>query len=389
MKYLKLFEQFLILEAELKSSQFLQTEIEKTYNEAIEGLEEEQKERASKKGVLSKVKGWFTGNKEDDEVWAKFFEEEIEQPVEVISCKVNDVIYDRPKLQLGAVIFNKGLSNNFKYDKDFISLVNSVVTSKKMTEELKTIYDSSNINLAVNIFYKPKSNGSLDLGSISSYTADAFIGLSQEKESCGAWSMRLNIYKDCREEIKDTIRHELQHLTQKTCSLYLAISENFIKEVKSGKTEIDLSTKITDIYLNSQKKSKVGVGKTLTGTNQNGKEESDIESLKVAYKKVYNDDLNLDSKEEMDKADWLQYVSDDTEYKPWLSDKVNIYVDKFSKKTKIFTNGKSIDDCAIDVVKLILDKDEELILLKKLRKEAASDLLKLVTLRIKKLGLVK
>ena len=108
MKYLKLFEQFLILEAELKSSQFLQTEIEKTYNEAIEGLEEEQKERASKKGVLSKVKGWFTGNKEDDEVWAKFFEEEIEQPVEVISCKVNDVIYDRPKLQLGAVIFNKG-----------------------------------------------------------------------------------------------------------------------------------------------------------------------------------------------------------------------------------------------------------------------------------------
>ena len=37
----------------------------------------------------------------------------------------------------------------------------------------------------------------------------------------------------------------------------------------------------------------------------------------------------------------------------------------------------------------MLDKDEELILLKKLRKEAASDLLKLVTLRIKKLGLVK
>ena len=166
MKYLKLFEQFLILEAELKSSQFLQTEIEKTYNEAIEGLEEEQKERASKKGVLSKVKGWFTGNKEDDEVWVKFFEEEIEQPVEVISCKVNDVIYDRPKLQLGAVIFNKGLSTNFKYDKDFISLVNSVVTSKKMTEELKTIYDSSAINLAVNIFYKPKSNVSLKMGSI-------------------------------------------------------------------------------------------------------------------------------------------------------------------------------------------------------------------------------
>ena len=64
----------------------------------------------------------------------------------------------------------------------------------------------------------------------------------------------------------------------------------------------------------------------------------------------------------MDKADWLQYVSDDTEYKPWLSDKVNIYVDKFSKKTKIFTNGKSIDDCAIDVVKLILDKDLSLYL---------------------------
>ena len=130
MKYLKLFEQFLILEAELKSSQFLQTKIEEIYEQAIKELENEQKERASKKGIISRVKDWFTDN--DDE-WTKFFEEEIEQPLEIISCKVSDVIYDRPKLQLGSVILKKGLDTNFKYDSDFVSQVKSVVTAKKLS----------------------------------------------------------------------------------------------------------------------------------------------------------------------------------------------------------------------------------------------------------------
>ena len=38
MRYLKLFEQFLILEAELKSSQFLQAKIEDIYGQAIKEL---------------------------------------------------------------------------------------------------------------------------------------------------------------------------------------------------------------------------------------------------------------------------------------------------------------------------------------------------------------
>lgn len=387
MKYLKLFEQFLILEAELKSSQFLQTKIEEIYAQSIKELESEQKERASKKGIITRVKDWFTDNKNDDE-WTKFFEEEIEQPLEIISCKVSDVIYDRPKLQLGSVLLKKGLATNFNYDSDFVSQVKSVVTTKKLSKELKDIYDSCELNLAVFIFYKAP-NESINFGSLGSYTAETFLKLIKQKEHCGVWSIRLNIYKDCRDKSQDTIRHELQHLTQKACSLYLSIAEEFISELNSGKKEIDLSSKLNEIYINSQKKAKVGLAKTKTGNKQRSEDAKDIESLKISYKKVYNDDLDLDSEEEMKKAKFLQYISDDVEYKPWLSDKVNQWIDDISKETKLFKSGKSEDECAILVAKAIIEDDDEISILKKLRKESASDILKLVTLRIKKLGLVK
>ncbi len=387
MKYLKLFEKFLILEAELKSSQFLQTKIEEIYAQSIKELESEQKERASKKGIITRVKDWFTDNKNDDE-WTKFFEEEIEQPLEIISCKVSDVIYDRPKLQLGSVLLKKGLATNFKYDSDFVSQVKSVVTTKKLSKELKDIYDSCELNLAVFIFYKAP-NESINFGSLGSYTAETFLKLIKQKEHCGVWSIRLNIYKDCRDKSQDTIRHELQHLTQKACSLYLSIAEEFISELNSGKKEIDLSSKLNEIYINSQKKAKVGLAKTKTGNKQRSEDAKDIESLKISYKKVYNDDLDLDSEEEMKKAKFLQYISDDVEYKPWLSDKVNQWIDDISKETKLFKSGKSEDECAILVAKAIIEDDDEISILKKLRKESASDILKLVTLRIKKLGLVK
>ncbi len=387
MKYLKLFEKFLILEAELKSSQFLQTKIEEIYAQSIKELESEQKERASKKGIITRVKDWFTDNKNDDE-WTKFFEEEIEQPLEIISCKVSDVIYDRPKLQLGSVLLKKGLATNFNYDSDFVSQVKSVVTTKKLSKELKDIYDSCELNLAVFIFYKAP-NESINFGSLGSYTAETFLKLIKQKEHCGVWSIRLNIYKDCRDKSQDTIRHELQHLTQKACSLYLSIAEEFISELNSGKKEIDLSSKLNEIYINSQKKAKVGLAKTKTGNKQRSEDAKDIESLKISYKKVYNDDLDLDSEEEMKKAKFLQYISDDVEYKPWLSDKVNQWIDDISKETKLFKSGKSEDECAILVAKAIIEDDDEISILKKLRKESASDILKLVTLRIKKLGLVK
>lgn len=390
MKYLKLFEQFLILEAELKSSQFLQAKIEEIYGQAIKELENEQKERASKKGIISRVKDWFTDN--DDE-WTKFFEEEIEQPLEIISCKVSDVIYDRPKLQLGSVILEKGLATNFKYDSDFVSQVKSVVTTKKLSKELKDIYDSCELNLAVFIYYKGSDisllRKSISFGSLGSYSEETFLKLIKQKANCGIWSIRLNIHKDCRDESQDTIRHELQHLTQKACSLYLSIAEEFISELNSGKKEIDLSSKLNEIYINSQKKGKVGLAKTKTGNRQRSEDAKDIESLKVSYKKVYNDDLDLDSEKEMKKAKFLQYIADDNEYKPWLTDKVNQWIDDISKETKLFTSGKSEDDCAVLVAKAILEDDDEISILKKLRKESASDILKLATLRIKKLGLVK
>ena len=384
MKYLKLFEQFLILEAELKSSQFLQAKIEDIYGQAIAELESEQKERASKKGIISRVKDWFTDNDE----WTKFFEEEIEQPLEIISCKVSDVIYDRPKLQLGSVILKKGLATNFKYDSDFVSQVKSVVTTKKLSKELKDIYDSCELNLAVFIFYKG-SRKSISFGSLGSYSEETFLKFIKQKANCGIWYIRLNIHKDCRDESQDTIRHELQHLTQKACSFYLSIAEEFISELNSGKKEIELSSKLNEIYINSQKKGKVGLAKTKTGNRQRSEDAKDIESLKVSYKKVYNDDLDLDSEKEMKKAKFLQYIADDNEYKPWLTDKVNQWIDDISKETKLFTSGKSEDDCAVLVAKAILEDDDEISILKKLRKESASDILKLVTLRIKKLGLVK
>lgn len=387
MKYLKLFEQFLILEAELKSSKFLQSKLEEIYKQAIQELENEQKDRAKKKGIFSKVKDWFTGD-ENDEQWTKFFAEEIEQPIDVIACKVSDVIYDRPKLQLGALLLKRGLATGFKYDSDFTQQVKSVVTEKKMSKELKDQYDDLELKLSVFIFYDA-GDKSLRYGSLGSIDTEPFFNLSKKRDCCGVWRIDLNVCKDCRQDFTNTIRHELQHLTQKACSTYLSIAEEFITELNSGKKEIDLSSKIKEIYIKSMKKGKVGLAKTLTGNKQRSQDAKDIEALKISYKKVYNDDLDLDSKEEMEKAKFLQYISDDAEYKPWLTDKVNKWIDEASKETKIFSKDISEDDCAIMITKAMIEGDYEISILKKLRKESVNDILKLATLRIKKLGFIK
>ena len=147
------------------------------------------------------------------------------------------------------------------------------------------------------------------------------------------------------------------------------------------------------------KKPKVGVSKTISGIKQE-EENNDGEKLKSAYKKVYNDDLDLDAKDELEKVKSLKYLLDDVEYKPWITDLVNRHMKELSKDSfQILKNTEteyrkklkdkySLEDLANSISKYILEEDKVVFIFKKYRKETGSEILKLVTTALEKLNIV-
>lgn len=239
----------------------------------------------------------------------------------------------------------------------------------------------------------------VNFGNLGNYDSEGFINSLKSDKNCGSWALELNLNQKCREVVSQTIRHELQHLTQYFSSLCISLSEQFQKESVKNTENVNLSDLITQIYENNIKKIKVGVSKTISDISQN-KEDNEDEKLKSAYKKVYNDDLDLDVKDELEKAKSLKYLLDDVEYKPWITDLVNSYMKKLSKDSfQILKNTEteyrkklgdeySLEDLANSITKYILEEDKVVFIFKKYRKETGSDILKLVTNALEKLDIV-
>jgi hypothetical protein len=408
MKYLKCFESFLITESELKHSEPLKIEVEKYYKTSVDNFEKlkiSKKEDPSKfrdSGIFSKIKR-LLGFENQDEYWKNFYQENYN--VEKIQAKASDIIYPKIKQQLGAVILKASAENNFVFDSQFISEFNLSLKSGKLTPVLQKYLDEATIDLNVEAFYDIGEKVSetddkrfVVFANLVNYDVNNFIDYLKSNKNCGSWALELNLNEKCREVVSETIRHELQHLTQYFSSLCISLSEQFQKESVKNTQNIDLSNLILQIYENNTKKVKVGVSKTISGIKQ--EEEDNDEKLKSAYKKVYNDDLDLDSKDELEKAQSLKYLLDDVEYKPWITDLVNRHIKELSKDSfQILKNTEteyrkkledkySLEDLANSISKYILEEDKVVFIFKKYRKETGSEIVKLVTTALEKLNIV-
>jgi hypothetical protein len=409
MKYLKCFESFLITESELKHSESLKIEIEKFYKTSVDNFEKlklSKKENPGKfgdDGIFYKIKR-LLGFENQDEYWKNFYQERPNN--EKIQSKASDIIYPKIKQQLGAVILKVSGENNFSFDSKFISEFDLSLKSGKLTPVFQKYLDEASIDLYVNAFYDIGEKVSdeddkrlVNFGNLGNYDSESFINSLKSDKNCGSWALELNLNQKCREVVSQTIRHELQHLTQYFSSLCISLSEQFQKESVKNTENVDLSDLITQIYENNIKKIKVGVSKTISDISQN-KEDNEDEKLKSAYKKVYNDDLDLDVKDELEKAKSLKYLLDDVEYKPWITDLVNMYMKKLSKDSfqilkntdteyrKKLGDEYSLEDLANSITKYILEEDKVVFIFKKYRKETGSDILKLVTNALEKLNIV-
>ena len=409
MKYLKCFESFLITESELKHSEPLKIEVEKYYKNSVDNFEKlkiSKREDPSKfrdAGIFSKIKR-LLGFENQDEYWKNFYQENYN--IEKIQAKASDIIYPKIKQQLGAVILKVSGENNFVFDSKFISEFNLSLKSGKLTPVLQKHLDEAIIDLQVEAFYDIGEKVSetddkrfVVFANLVNNDADYFIDYLKSDKNCGTWGLELNLNEKCREVVSETIRHELQHLTQSFSSLCISLSEQFQKESVKNTENIDLSDSIVQIYKNNMKKTKVGVSKTISGIKQE-EENNDDEKLKSAYKKVYNDDLDLDAKDELEKAKSLKYLLDDVEYKPWITDLVNRHMKELSKDSfQILKNTEteyrkklkdkySLEDLANSITKYILEEDKGVFIFKKYRKETGTEILKLETTALEKLNIV-
>ena len=94
--------------------------------------------------------------------------------------------------------------------------------------------------------------------------------------------------------------------------------------------------------------------------------------------------MDINTEEGRKKAEELQYLLDDDEYKPWITDLVDSEIKHWQKENN---NPKSfnVNDIAKKLTTLLLNENEVIKILKKYRKETAKDILNLFTIKLKAL----
>lgn len=395
MKYLKRFEIFkLILESELKHSENLAKQLYELYQKDITEIDE-------------------LSQKEDKVLKSENLQN---YPNHTLKVQASEIIFDKFKIQLGAIILQKCSETDFsmkelffkKGEGTFIDNLKESITQKKLTDSLSEYLKKCLIQLNFRPFYtEPSKEFGVKFGSLAPYTLakKAFIN----KRVMLTISLKLNLseYEQIRLEVKDTIRHELQHLSQIINTICLGVGEFFIKNIDKIH-EMKFYDEITKVYEKSVENVKVGTAKTFTGLKQNQK--GDENSLKKALQKVINKDAKDGlTTEEQDLVKNLEYLGDDSEYKPWMSDKADYWyklalkvgaeiknddetlqltgkenlkkrLEYFKKhgSSKKITSETGIDAETTFIVNYAFEEDKELKLLKKLRKETYTDFYKYI-----------
>jgi hypothetical protein len=412
MRYLLNYKSFSINEeAELKHSVEIANQVKKLYDEVVSEIDMMKFNGDSGEKI----------DKDDDDEMKKILDN---RDTKSIKSKINEIIYPKFLIQLGAAILSRGSEIDYKMFKDFkfIELIKKSITDKN-TENLQQYIDRGELRVLFLPFSISTKDGNIRFGSMgTSGESNRYVFNAK---------LKLNVYDNekIRDEIEETVRHELQHLTQILNSYCLEIGK-MVKKNVDVLTKESFPEEVRKIFISAIKSGKFGSGKTKTGLDQNSDLTGNFDDqtgkktkLGQQFSAVYSKSRDLSSKEEENLAKELQYLGDDQEYKPWITDKVDSFlkkelvkklldilkkrpeliIEKNSVDTKfsyssevekqfndIFNNLESnkkisIGDLTSIIIKMFINTDRELMIIKKMRKETTNDIYKLISGRLKKM----
>jgi len=416
MRYLLNYKSFSINEeAELKHSVEIANQAKKLYDEVVSEIDMMKFNADSGEKI----------DKDNDEEMKKILDN---RDTKSIKSKINEIIYPKFLIQLGAAILSRGSEIDYKMFKDvkFIELVKKSITDKK-TENLQQYIDKGELKVLFLPFSRNTKDGKISFGSMG----PMIIPSGESNRYVFNAKLKLNVYdnKKIRDEIEETVRHELQHLTQILNSYCLEIGQ-MVKKNVDALTKESFPEEVRKIFISAVKSGKFGSGKTKTGLNQNSDLTGNFDDqtgkktkLAQQFSAVYSKHRDLSSKEEENLAKELQYLGDDKEYKPWITDKVDSFLknelvknllDMLKKRPELIIEKNSVDtkfsyssevekqfndilnnlksnkkisigDLTSFITKMFINTDRELMIIKKMRKETANDIYKLISGRLKKM----
>lgn len=248
---------------------------------------------------------------------------------------VADMLYDSYQIKLGQVAWY--LYTTKMNDELIINILKEVATNELKFGVLKEVMSPKFYQalqdqqiVVTSVFYSEgvDENGNIRFGgfwplefNFSSRMFQLVIELNKSPE-----------VKKLNKDITKTIRHELQHATQFVNSFFLNIGEGLIKQNFDNKIVLDDFMKLA--FDKTIKGYKVGLGKTKTGFKQTS--DFSDEKLTKHFNKLYkNDNLIIDTEEEKELAKHLRYICSDEEYKTYLSDVVENSVDSWVNSMNI------------------------------------------------------
>jgi len=188
-------------------------------------------------------------------------------------------------------------------------------------EQYKNTVQKTNMSLLV-VFDKL----SKDKSAGGAFYVDVSISVWEQSTS----AMRIDPIARPGEEIKSTIRHELQHGAQNINSICLAYARN-LKDPKIT----DISS-IAEIKSKQSAKGSYGVGSTVTGLRQGQRAGQSVANYSADPQ---GDKVMQELLKSFDPED-IAYFGDDFEYTTWKSDTLDQIINNFIKKYDTIINKK-------------------------------------------------
>jgi len=281
-----------------------------------------QYSKSAAQEIEDRVKKYLTSPAADKDEEADFW---IEIPQKEIYYSNN------PKIINGAVFYRlTRIYNDWDWDNP----------TDGQLDELQSLWDSSSksfkpefierqleydLPMQVVINKKDSSSQGFSSAAVSSKTGRLFFYLA-----INPMNMSGNKISDMEENMKDTVRHELQHVTQRLNGLALNYGEQLDK-ANGDFSKIKVVKDADDIK-------KFGIGREKTGLRQaQGKEKQDLDRAERTKR----------------------YLGDDFEYETWMSDIISQFI-RFSVKQGSVTpqdiEQAKLTDTLITMVKFHQDK---------------------------------
>ena len=245
---------------------------------------------------------------------------------------ISDIIYDSYPIKLGSMAFNLLQKNMTNLGSDLLSVVNKTKDFGILKDTFgESFLSEIKISFFLGFYSEPKT----DNGTTGGFFKPKFRSDNGKVEMIVP-TININKSNDAKlvHNSKKTIRHELQHFTQYINSMFLSIGEYLIKD--NFKTDIETVT----IKVGTKVKYKTGLGKTFLNLNQNvGIDDKNLldqfNKMSLSYPNLKSNDNDLiDTDQEKKVAKVLAYWLSDEEYKTYLSDVVEKYVESYFSITE-------------------------------------------------------